>query len=354
MRNVAKGKVLDIPGGNTSSGKDLQVYSANGKTAQHFYFNPANLLVNGTYLINSTIPNQKLVVDVVNASKNGGANIQAYTKSGHIAQQFTITATNSTSDLYVIKNVNSGRVLSINPSGDANVTQEAAGYDLKSRRWKAEIGDGGSVIFVNEFSGLALTVSGGTSAQPRANVYQDELVSGSSRKAQQWKLTRIGWYVSGNSYRYYDINGDATTFNASSYDSWKLYKNRTSDTKYLMVIDRDRCWANIYTKVAGQWQPLKSWRCAVGSKGSPTPVGEWLTSGRRGTTHVDVEYTAKWVIEVKSPWAFNIHSTPFKPDGRVLTARLGAWITGGCCRLAVDNAHWVYDNIRGGTRVITY
>ena len=121
-----------------------------------------------------------------------------------------------------------------------------------------------------------------------------------------------------------------------------------------MVIDRDRCWANIYTKVAGQWQPLKSWRCAVGSKGSPTPVGEWLTSGRRGTTHVDVEYTAKWVIEVKSPWAFNIHSTPFKPDGRVLTARLGAWITGGCCRLAVDNAHWVYDNIRGGTRVITY
>lgn len=362
MRNVAKGKVLDIPGGNTSSGKDLQVYSANGTTAQHFYFNPANLLVNGTYLINSTVPNQKLVLDVANASKSYDENIQAYTKSGHIAQQFTITAVNSTSDLYVIKNVNSGMAVSIKltePDPDS-VVQKSYNSNLESQKWKAEIGDGGSVIFINWLSvkygnsDMALTVSGGTSAQPRANVYQDELVTGSSRKAQQWKLTRIGWYVSGNTYRYYDINGDATSFNASSYDSWKRYKDRTSNTKYLMVIDRDRCWANIYTKVAGQWQPLKSWRCAVGSKGSPTPVGEWLTSGRRGTTHVDVEYTAKWVIEVKSPWAFNIHSTPFKPDGRVLTARLGAWITGGCCRLAVDNAHWVYDNIRGGTRVITY
>lgn len=356
MRNVYTGNVLDLPNAKATNGNKLQTYKANGTNAQHFYFVPANLLVNGTYLINSTVPNQKLVLDVVNASTSYDANIQAFTKSGHIAQQFTITATDSTSDTYKIKNVNSGKIVSVKEAWNGNAANvvQRSDSNLDSQLWKAEIGDGGSIIFVNGYSGMALTVSGGTSAQPRANVYQYELANDSSRKAQQWKLTRIGWYVSGNTYRYYDVDGNATTFNASSYDSWNRYKDRTSNTKYLMVIDRDRCWANIYTKVAGQWQPLKSWRCAVGSKGSPTPVGEWLTSGRRGTTHVDVEYTAKWVIEVKSPWAFNIHSTPFKPDGRVLTARLGAWITGGCCRLAVDNAHWVYDNIRGGTRVITY
>lgn len=354
MRNVATGKVIDLPDFKTANGTKLQTWTANTYAAQHFYFDPTNLFPNGTYLINSAISNNSFVIDVTSASKNNGAQLQAYTKSGHVAQRFTFTATGTTNNTYSVRNIYSDKAMSVKDgsvASGANVVQNSYNSSDGSQLWRAEIGDGGYIVFTNVRSGLALSFRSGNSAQLHDDVCQNDKTYES---AQEWKLTRIGWNIAGGSYDYYDVNEKKTTFNASSYDTWNRIKNKTSNTQYLIGIDRNRCWANIYIRQGGQWEPLYSWRCAVGSKGSPTPVGEWLTSGRRGTTHVDEEYTAKWVIEVKSPWAFNIHSTPFKPDGRVLTARLGAWITGGCCRLAVENAHWVYNNIRGGTRVITY
>lgn len=86
IANVISGKVLDVAGGIKRSGVNVQLYSYNGSDAQLWRF-----YKNGSYY---AIKNKLgYFLDVYGGYTNSGANIQVYTENGSKAQQFRLVAT---------------------------------------------------------------------------------------------------------------------------------------------------------------------------------------------------------------------------------------------------------------------
>ena len=81
------GKVLDVSGGSTAPGANVQQYTSNNSLAQKWVFVKNS---NGSVKIQSALfPN--LVLDVSGGSSANGANVQVYTDNGTSAQQWVFT-----------------------------------------------------------------------------------------------------------------------------------------------------------------------------------------------------------------------------------------------------------------------
>lgn len=83
---IAVGSCLDVKGGKTANGTNIQIYQSNGTSAQYFHFIP---LSNGFYKIASTL-NESKVLDVAGGSNASKANVQLYQSNNTNAQQWKI------------------------------------------------------------------------------------------------------------------------------------------------------------------------------------------------------------------------------------------------------------------------
>ena len=107
----------------------------------------------------------------------------------------------------------------------------------------------------------------------------------------------------------------------------------------------------------GEEIPIKAMACSCGRAGHATP---------KGTFKVQERYT--WRLMVDNTWAqyavrFNkhilFHSVPYvREDPSTLEADqynlLGQPASLGCVRLCVEDAKWIYDNVKQGTKVTVY
>lgn len=353
LRNVAQNKVLELKGGKTTTGTAVQVYRANKTVAQHFYFNPANLVGNGAYIFASKVDTKgNLVLDAY------GSNIQIASTGGGESQRFVLKATGSTSNTYTI--TTSGKFVGVASTEDtANVSLGA-----KNQQWIAAIGDGGYVTFVNKASGKTLAVKNGT-AKAGTNVWQ---YKPTGDPAQQWKLTRaVGWDLSSGKYVFYDNSGKKSTFDKYCYKAWNRIKNMSSGTKYIAAVDLTNCYTNIFVKQDSIWVPLNSWVCSVGNRsaGAGTPVGTFTVNGvkTRLTLIEKEEVNYKWgvhywtVFYPRNQWGggTGFHSYIYMNDSNyLLDGREQMHITGSCVRLSKPRAQWIYEHLNKGTKVHTY
>ena len=136
-------KALDLAGGSTSSGTNVQVYDRNNSTAQRFRFSSTDATVpNGTYAIRFVASNSH-VLDVSGASFTNGANVQAYSYNATTAQKWIVRRLSDGN--YSFINVNSGRVLDV-ASGVAaegtNVQQYGSNGTL-AQEWVISYRSGG-------------------------------------------------------------------------------------------------------------------------------------------------------------------------------------------------------------------
>ena len=83
--NVKAGKALDIAGGSRKSGTNIQLYTDNGTNAQKWRFEEYG---DGTFSIVSALGN---AVDIAGASQKNGTNIRTYTPNGTAAQRFSFS-----------------------------------------------------------------------------------------------------------------------------------------------------------------------------------------------------------------------------------------------------------------------
>ncbi|MBN1170966.1 MAG: RICIN domain-containing protein [Micromonosporaceae bacterium] len=83
LRYTASGKVLDVNGGSSTVGLQLQQWSANGNTNQMWYLRPTG---DGHYTI--TARDSGLVADVYGASTSDGAQVVQWTTNGGANQQW--------------------------------------------------------------------------------------------------------------------------------------------------------------------------------------------------------------------------------------------------------------------------
>ncbi len=76
-------KVFDVAGGNEKTGSNVQIYDANGTTAQKWIIKEAG---DGYYYI--ITPNNHKYLDISGGNARNGANIQIYFGNGSVAQKF--------------------------------------------------------------------------------------------------------------------------------------------------------------------------------------------------------------------------------------------------------------------------
>lgn len=139
---------LDVYGKKTADGTNIDIYTYKGDPNQLFMFTKND---DGSYKILTKITDCKSAVEVANADKSSGANIQQYTVNGASCQNWILEAvsnpgcTMDTTFVYEFKNINSGMVMDIadgKMEADTNVQQWSSnGFDCQ--RWTLQAFAGG-------------------------------------------------------------------------------------------------------------------------------------------------------------------------------------------------------------------
>lgn len=110
-------KVLDVSGGSTRDGANLQIYSKNGSDAQLFRIERSS---NGFYkFINK---GSGKAIDVAGAGSEKGTNVQIWQDNGTTAQQWAMYLANGWPDYYVVLINQNGMYLDVSGGNTQNGT----------------------------------------------------------------------------------------------------------------------------------------------------------------------------------------------------------------------------------------
>ena len=191
--------VLDLAGGKATNGANLRLWSANGTAAQTFWFrekNPAmddsaRVIEDGAYFI-ATSKDETKVLDVKGGSTTKGANIQLYASNGTNAQRFYASYAGG---YYTFQNAISGLVLDVSgasPIAGANVQLYTPNHST-AQQWRVERGSDGLYTLINRGTGLTLDVQGGKTA----NSTNIDGYYANGTAAQKWVLTSVGMLADG-------------------------------------------------------------------------------------------------------------------------------------------------------------
>ena len=159
---------LDIYGGKSELGSNVQLYEGKNGINQKFRFNKIDVvkgnkvISEGTYNISSALDFNQ-VLDVSWASQNNNANIEIYTRNMASNQKFKFQYTDD--GYYKIVAIHSGKVLTVKSSSitpGANVEQyEDLGLD--AQKWVIKSAGDGYYYIISKCNGLYLDLQGGIS-----------------------------------------------------------------------------------------------------------------------------------------------------------------------------------------------
>ena len=186
---------------------------------------------------------------------------------------------------------------------------------------------------------------------------------------------RTGWqWISNNWYYFYyenDSHGGSygAMARATSIDGWQLQadgsmlsgkqaemlmkaQTYSSNTNYLILVDRVACKVSIFAGRLGAWNNIKYWDCAPGKPSTPTVSGTYTVQSK-GYYFDSGSARCYWYTQFYGNYLF--HSVLYsKYNGSLMDGRVGIPLSHGCVRLQIDNAKWIYDNIPRGTKVVIY
>ena len=155
----------------------------------------------------------------------------------------------------------------------------------------------------------------------------------------------------GGNYYYYNTSGIKS---GCAEKMWNKVKNTKSGTKYLIAVDCHKNRTCIYKGKKGNWKLLYYWKCSTGKKSTPTIKGTFKVCGKVSHFGESHGYTCWHATRIKYEYYF--HSVLYKPYSttKIKNGKLGANISKGCIRLKKSNAKWIYNNCKGGTRIVIY
>ncbi len=169
---------------------------------------------------------------------------------------------------------------------------------------------------------------------------------------------RTGWLVNGNKYYYLDKDTGKMYTGKHTIDG-KVYDFGTSGayTKALtgewrIEVNRKNCFVVVYRGTTA----VKAFVCSTALDGVSTPVGTFTIQDKLRWHELNGPSWGQYCSHITSDILF--HSVPnLKPfDNHSLNAaaynKLGTKASGGCIRLTVKSAKWLYDNCPIGTKVV--
>lgn len=128
-------------------------------------------------------------------------------------------------------------------------------------------------------------------------------------------------------------------------------KDFSSKTNNYMWIDTNNNLTYVFEEINNKWSLAKTMVCTDGKASTPTIKGNFTISGRAPwLTSYSGKVKAKYKVRFFGHYYF--HSILFDSKGKnIVDSRLGQSLSHGCIRLSVDDAKWVYNNIKDGTGV---
>ena len=132
----------------------------------------------------------------------------------------------------------------------------------------------------------------------------------------------------------------------------------SSNTGYLILVDRDEHEVAIYSGSKWNWTQVKRFACGNGKSSTPTITGEFNIPSKypRSQPYFDSGSARCW-YPTRIYGGYLFHSVLYYPassPNTIMDGRLGVGVSHGCVRLALNNAKWIYDNIPIGTKVVIY
>jgi hypothetical protein len=190
------GLALDVLGAATASGTNVQIWDRNGTNAQKWQLVALDNapVSDDTYIIRSSLQSDRVrVLDVLGGGTINGVNIQIYGRNNTNAQGFTFVR--GIDGLYTIKNLGSGKVLDVDAAKTTSGTNVQIWQDngTCAQKW-AIVTIGNQYTFLSACSGLALDVA----AAGTVNSTNVQIYSSNGTNAQKWQL--IKWSDRNNDY----------------------------------------------------------------------------------------------------------------------------------------------------------
>ena len=187
--NKATGLMLDMRGGQRSDGTAAQLWYSNGTNSQHFLFKAAQLISDGFQSLGNAVGG---FLGIDSGKFEDGANVNLGSYGGRLDQKFKIQMSGGS---YVITSALTGKAVDVSCDGKTEGTNiwQYASNGSAAQKWRAQIADGGYVVFIGEGSGLALGASHNNA----------QLVNqAAAKRAASWKLTPVQFSASERVERY--------------------------------------------------------------------------------------------------------------------------------------------------------
>ncbi|MDO4615865.1 MAG: GBS Bsp-like repeat-containing protein [Lachnospiraceae bacterium] len=140
---------------------------------------------------------------------------------------------------------------------------------------------------------------------------------------------------------------------AKNQQMYQYAQGFSSDTQYLILVNRGLHRVAIYQGSYNNWKEIKYWPCVVGKPSTPTPTGTFKIKGRFDWFGSD--HKCWWATQIEGYYYF--HTVLYywgDAPTRILDGTMDAAASMGCIRLEEPNARWIYTTIPRGTTVHIY
>lgn len=247
------GTVIDIANGTIQNGTNIQMYTLNYSNAQKWKFKStavkAETITEGIYTI-QVAANTKYTLDIAGGSSADGENVQIYTKNNTLAQNFVITSVGN--GYYKIVSEGTGKVLDV--SGGSS----AWGTNVQQYRWNGTasqcwrfIDAGNGKYYIQSKLGTVLDIANGSIYG--GNNVQTYMLN--ETNAQKWKLSKLNYadiaegtytiQTALSSNRVLDISGGSVDnganvqiYSSNGTAAQKFVVKKASDHEYLITSER--------------------------------------------------------------------------------------------------------------------
>ncbi len=223
------------------------------------------------------------------------------------------------------------RVWIINPGSDA------AGVTFKA--WSNTNGQDDAVSYTGVKSG---------SSSYYADIKSSKHKNGGTYTTEAYVTTSEGNTLAGSIT--YSMAKEGAAKNQAMY---QYAQGFSSDTNYLILVNRGLHRVAIYQGSKNNWKEIKYWPCVVGKPSTPTPTGTYKIKGRFDWFGSD--HKCWWATQIEGYYYF--HTVLYywgDAPTRILDGTMDAAASMGCVRLEEPNARWIYTTIPRGTTVHIY
>lgn len=174
-------------------------------------------------------------------------------------------------------------------------------------------------------------------------------------------VRQTGWMTM-NEHRYYMDPGDngARSYGTKTVDGVSYnfgtegYVSYSPNRDVILRVNRANCVVTVYNGDA----PFKAITCSVGAPGSPTPTGTFRIKSHHRWWMLNGPSVGQYCSHFLDSYLF--HSVPmygssFGNQSNVRASdynKLGQPASGGCIRVCVADAKWIYENVPIGAKVV--